>query len=58
MKERTICCSSLSKTYSITGWRLGYTMAVPEITDRIKIKIVNSPKYIIVIILDKDTFYL
>lgn len=36
MKERTICCSSLSKTYSITGWRLGYTMAVPEITDRIK----------------------
>ena len=36
MKERTICCSSLSKTYSITGWRLGYTLAVPEITDRIK----------------------
>lgn len=24
MKERTITCSSLSKTYSITGWRLGY----------------------------------
>ena len=24
MWERTICCSSLSKTYSITGWRLGY----------------------------------
>ena len=36
MKDRTISCSSLSKTYSITGWRLGYTMAVPEITDRIK----------------------
>ena len=31
-----ISCSSLSKTYSITGWRLGYTIAPPEITDRIK----------------------
>ncbi|MCR5001487.1 MAG: aminotransferase class I/II-fold pyridoxal phosphate-dependent enzyme [Lachnospiraceae bacterium] len=36
MRERTICCSSLSKTYSITGWRLGYTIAPLEITDRIK----------------------
>lgn len=36
MKERTICCDSLSKTYSITGWRLGFTIAPPEITDRIK----------------------
>lgn len=36
MAERTISCSSLSKTYSITGWRLGYTVAPPEITERIK----------------------
>ncbi len=36
VKDRTIVCSSLSKTYSITGWRLGYTIANPEITDRIK----------------------
>lgn len=36
MKERTICCGSLSKTYSITGWRLGYTIASAEITDRIR----------------------
>ena len=36
MRERTISCSSLSKTYSITGWRLGYTIALPKITDRIK----------------------
>lgn len=36
MKERTITCNSLSKTYSITGWRLGYTYASPEITERIK----------------------
>ena len=36
MWERTISCSSLSKTYSITGWRLGYTIAPAEITERIK----------------------
>ncbi len=36
MKDRTITCNSLSKTYSITGWRLGYTQANPQITDRIK----------------------
>ncbi|MBB6215232.1 aminotransferase [Anaerosolibacter carboniphilus] len=27
MFERTISCGSLSKTYSITGWRLGYIIA-------------------------------
>ena len=32
MFERTISCSSLSKTYSITGWRLGYTIAPAQIT--------------------------
>ncbi len=36
MRERTIICNSLSKTYSITGWRLGFVMASPEITDRVK----------------------
>lgn len=36
MFERTISCSSLSKTYSITGWRLGYTISPAEITERIK----------------------
>ena len=36
MRERTIICNSLSKTYSITGWRLGYVMAAPEIIDRVK----------------------
>jgi aspartate/methionine/tyrosine aminotransferase len=29
--ERVITCNSLSKTYSITGWRLGYVHARPEI---------------------------
>ena len=33
MWERTISCSSLSKTYSITGWRLGYIIAAPQIVD-------------------------
>ena len=36
MRERTIICSSLSKTYSITGWRIGYVIASPEITERVK----------------------
>lgn len=36
MRERTIICNSLSKTYSITGWRLGYVMACPAIIDRVK----------------------
>ena len=36
MWERTISCSSLSKTYSITGWRLGYAIAPKPIMDRIK----------------------
>lgn len=31
MFERTISCSSLSKTYSITGWRLGYLIAPANI---------------------------
>jgi aminotransferase len=36
MAERTISCSSLSKTYSITGWRLGYTIANEEVTGIIR----------------------
>ena len=36
MFERTISCSSLSKTYSITGWRLGYIIAPEEIIDTAK----------------------
>lgn len=36
MKDRTISCGSLSKTYSITGWRLGYVIASPHIIDTVK----------------------
>ena len=33
MQERTLSCSSLSKTYSITGWRLGYIIAPADVID-------------------------
>jgi len=36
MWERTISCSSLSKTYSVTGWRLGYAIAPGAISETIK----------------------
>ncbi len=36
MKERTIICNSLSKTYSITGWRLGYVIANEDVIERVK----------------------
>lgn len=36
MFERTISCSSLSKTYSITGWRLGYIIANKEVIENCK----------------------
>lgn len=31
LRRRTLSCSSLSKTFAITGWRLGYVHAAPEI---------------------------
>jgi aminotransferase len=31
MAERTLMCSSLSKTFAITGWRLGYVQAAPAV---------------------------
>lgn len=36
MFERTISCSSLSKTYAMTGWRLGYVIAPKEIIENCK----------------------
>ncbi|MHB8065998.1 MAG: pyridoxal phosphate-dependent aminotransferase [Ruminiclostridium sp.] len=36
MFERTISCSSLSKTYSITGWRLGYVLGPKNVIDNCK----------------------
>ena len=34
--ERTITCNSLSKTFSITGWRIGFIIAKPEVAECIK----------------------
>ena len=36
MADRTITCSSLSKTFSITGWRLGYLIGSPEVIEAAK----------------------
>ena len=36
MRERTITINSMSKAYSVTGWRVGYAIAPPEITAAIR----------------------
>jgi aspartate/methionine/tyrosine aminotransferase len=36
MRERTVVVNSLSKTYSVTGWRIGYCIAPPNITSAIR----------------------
>ena len=36
MYEHTITCNSLSKTYSITGWRLGYVIGPAEVIEATK----------------------
>jgi aminotransferase len=36
MFERTLSCSSLSKTYSITGWRIGYVIAPEEVIQGVR----------------------
>jgi aminotransferase len=36
MEERTITINGMSKTYSVTGWRVGWTIAPPRITDAIR----------------------
>jgi aspartate/methionine/tyrosine aminotransferase len=36
MRDRTILINSLSKTYSVTGWRVGWVLASPDLTDSIR----------------------
>ncbi|HWQ56446.1 MAG TPA: aminotransferase class I/II-fold pyridoxal phosphate-dependent enzyme [Bryobacteraceae bacterium] len=36
MRERTIVVNSMSKTYSVTGWRVGWVLASPELTGTIR----------------------
>jgi aspartate/methionine/tyrosine aminotransferase len=36
MRERTVTINALSKTYSVTGWRVGYAIAPPDLTQAIR----------------------
>lgn len=36
MRDRTILVNSMSKTYSVTGWRVGWVLASPDLTDTIR----------------------
>ena len=36
LRERTITINALSKTYSVTGWRVGWAIAPPEVTSAIR----------------------
>lgn len=36
MAERTVTINSISKTYSVTGWRVGWAIAAPPISERIR----------------------
>jgi aspartate/methionine/tyrosine aminotransferase len=36
MRERTVTISGLSKTWSVTGWRIGWCLAPPELTNAIR----------------------
>ena len=36
MRERSILVNSMSKTYSVTGWRVGWVLAAPDLTDSIR----------------------
>jgi aminotransferase len=36
MRERTVLVNSMSKTFSVTGWRVGWVIAAPEITNTIR----------------------
>jgi len=36
MRERTILINSMSKTYAVTGWRVGWVLAAPDITESVR----------------------
>jgi aminotransferase len=36
MRERTVAINSLSKTYSVTGWRVGYAIGAPDLINAVR----------------------
>ena len=44
MRERTLVVNSMSKTYSVTGWRVGYVIAPPDITSAVRKVQVGAPE--------------
>src|SRR5581483_10453776 len=42
MRERSLIIDGFSKSFAMTGWRLGYTVGPPEIVDALKMLAVNS----------------
>ena len=36
MRDRAVLVNSMSKTYSVTGWRVGWVLAAPDLTDSIR----------------------
>src|SRR5450755_903011 len=36
MRERSVLVNSMSKTYSVTGWRVGWVLAAPDLTESIR----------------------
>jgi aspartate aminotransferase len=44
-RDQVICCSTFSKTYAMTGWRLGHTVAPPALAEKINLihRTVNGP---------------
>lgn len=42
MKDRTVICDGFSKTYSMTGWRLGYGIMPPGLADRVQLLLTHS----------------
>lgn len=42
MKERTLIIDGFSKSFAMTGWRLGYTVAPPEVVPTLNLMVVNT----------------
>ena len=41
MAERTVICDGFSKTYAMTGWRLGYAILPPALAERVEVQLMH-----------------